>query len=826
MTRVRRVRDSRAFCKHDDAQQTTSLQAMCRKYLGVHVDKSHQLSNYDVRPPLSLPLQKYAAGDAILNTLLDSAISAKLLSTGIDTANHPTRLQPGTSVVIKIGGKEVAEAEIVQLGGHGGNVGGGESLFWGNLYVGSKKALIKLTKVLVPAVNVPFQHEDWGATRLTLQEAYTQTAPEHEIVVHSRQIHARLPAPQAQGELISTTGMTQQSAPDAPSTSVTSDSATADDNMLDNVERVDGDGINPDATTQQESTHIPTDDINDYTNETEMNTTIHSRAKSDIWHEFDGLHKLFGKACPALPLIVQLCWEATTARESQDRRNVEAVLSGKGINDFSTHFLFNRDWWLQRVRCPQRKGDVARSNLIKVTNYLKSNSVFQEYITPETEKYLFGWATRCRDGRYEDLPDVEMYQHNGVDSNGLDLWLRRRNSRAENCHQKMNVATGPFGIGAEMAHMLHVILCYRYHVSAGINRLGESDFGHSELHLEDRIQMRILDIWGVLLFPNRTNVSQFKPLDFVAWGLGPLSFDPRFVEKGAPADHLKGDLLFMAKRMEVKYPPLPPCTEQEFGMIKNFCASHPGQTTVEIERFCETFRQKSDGKSVFPKLPTMIKPAIKRWAINQEIKMLRMRVGNSYGDIIEAFKSDEVNLSPPDASNQHSRKRPRANNNSATSATTEVETALTVQQAPHVPPMSAPSQIQPVATSTGTVKQQCAWWPLCELDAQICGGIKKHRCSVYGANGKKPTPTDSELNLAFRRATWSESAKCWKCPWGCGFAVECGGRNKDSCEEYGINGRNKDNRPSGEQLEKMKKQRKAKQKAQQRMRKRMESQNN
>lgn len=359
---------------------------------------------------------------------------------------------------------------------------------------------------------------------------------------------------------------------------------------------------------------------------------------------------------------------------------------------------------------------------------------------------------------------------------------------------------------------------HRYHVSAAINRLGEPDFGHSELHLEDRIQIRILEIWGILLFPNRTNVSQFKPLDFVAWGLGPLSFDPRFVDKGDPADHLKGDLLFMAKRMGVKYPPLPPSTEQEFGMIKNFCASHPGQKSVDIERLCENFRQKSDGKSVFPKLPSMIKPGIKRWEINQEIKMLRMRVGDSYGDIIEAFKSDEVRLSPPDASNQHSRKRPRANN----SVTTEVEAALAVQEPPYVPPMSAPSQIQPVATSTGAVVKPCTWWPLCKLDAHICGGIEKHRCSVYGANGSKQTPADSELALAFRHATWNESMKSRQCPWGCGFAVECGGRIKDSCEEYGKNGRNKHNRPSDEQVEKMKKQRKSEQKAQQRLKKRMD----
>jgi hypothetical protein len=91
--------------------------------------------------------------------------------------------------------------------------------------------------------------------------------------------------------------------------------------------------------------------------------------------------------------------------------------------------------------------------------------------------------------------------------------------------------------------------------------------------------------------------------------------------------------------------------------------------------------------------------------------------------------------------------------------------------------MSATSQVQPVATSVGTVTQ-CALRPLCKLDAHICGGIEKHHCSVYTEHGKEHTPTDSELALAFQHATWSEMLAA-----ECGFAVECGGMTRASCEE-------------------------------------------
>ena len=112
-----------------------------------------------------------------------------------------------------------------------------------------------------------------------------------------------------------------------------------------------------------------------------------------------------------------------------------------------------------------------------------------------------------------------MYKHNGVDPDGLDLWLRRRGSRAENFHQKMKVAAGPFGFGVETFHYLQVLLAYFYNISAGINRCGEPDFGHFMLHLEDRIQIRMQQIWAVDLFTNRINVLEHEPLDFWRWVL-------------------------------------------------------------------------------------------------------------------------------------------------------------------------------------------------------------------------------------------------------------------------------------------------------------------
>ena len=210
----------------------------------------------------------------------------------------------------------------------------------------------------------------------------------------------------------------------------------------------------------------------------------------------------------------------------------------------------------------------------------------------------------------------------------------------------MSVAAGPFGMGAEMAHYVQVVLAYLYTVNAGTHRCGEPDFGHFMLNYEDRIQAGIQELWGVDLFPNRVNVSEFEPVNFVAVGIGPLSHEAEFVEVGEAANCLLNDAHFMATKMGVVYPPLPPCMEREFGMIKSFCSSTPQPKENDIRRLCETFKAKANGIDIFPKLPTMIRPSIKRWKVNQAMALLKLQAGESYDEIFQRMKGQTVSLQP------------------------------------------------------------------------------------------------------------------------------------------------------------------------------------
>ncbi len=94
--------------------------------------------------------------------------------------------------------------------------------------------------------------------------------------------------------------------------------------------------------------------------------------------------------------------------------------------------------------------------------------------------------------------------------------------------------------------------------------------------------------------------------------VGPLTFNGDYVEQGSPMECLKGDVKFMSKRMKIKCPPLPPSTKKEFGMIKRFCATCTQAKQKDIQDICRSFKYGANSVDIFPKLPSMIKPSVKR----------------------------------------------------------------------------------------------------------------------------------------------------------------------------------------------------------------------
>ena len=836
-----RVRDNRRYALFDNASQKTGLKDLAAAYLRLCVDKTHQRSNFRVHPPLAAHLQQYAVGDAILPPKIDEAITARLVGTTFGT--HPPDLQPNAEIIVKSGGKDAAKAILRFLGECGND--NGESQMWGTLYVGKGKALVKIVSVIAPGLKLPYCQDGWGPNRRWTYGDVFDVCPDGIIAVKASQIHRRLTlststAPDNNGmppnnsnnnsakaaedtndtttaTHATTTTNDTTTATHATTTTTTTDN-TAEDTTGDTTNKESsndksGSTVCKEVAEEDEDNCIERVDDSAPDGNEEDDVVIRSREKSDIWHEFDGMTKLMRRNCPATPYMHQLLRAATMSINEREENRIKYVLTSKGIVNHADHFFYNREYWLRRMRMPPRSGSKASANLLAVIDFFKREDAFSEYITPEIEKFIRGWALRCLSGRYEELPDVDMYTHNGVDSDGLDIWLRRRGSRAENLHQKMNASVGPMGIGAETAHNLQVLVLYEYLVNTGITRCGEPDFGHTHHWLEDRIQSQISEIYGVELYPNRVNVSEYKPLDFIAVGVSRLCLNEDYVDKGEPGDSLTGDLRWVAQQQGLKYPPLPPSTKEEFAMIRQFCKDHPKPTRSDIHTLCKSFKARSNGIDIFPKLPTMILPAIARWKINQAMKALKLKAGASYDQFFEKLNSEKVNLPPPSSSQRIESRRGIQQNKSYHKAQSEdalvEDTSMPTRLPPtHVPPINAPAQvatIPPVSDIERSKFQRCVFWPMCESDARVCGGIRVETCNLYGMNGTQETPPMNEVIHQRRLRDWSRQACIQDCAWVCcGKAILCGGLTKEKCSKYGKNGTHVDSRPTEEEMVKAK----------------------
>ena len=300
-------------------------------------------------------------------------------------------------------------------------------------------------------------------------------------------------------------------------------------------------------------------------------------------------------------------------------------------------------------------------------------------------------------------------------------------------------------------------------------------------------------------------MSEQTALDFVSVGVGPLSLNEDYVTVGEPGEGLKDGLYFMANRMKVKYPPLPPTTPAEFSIIKKFCAENPQPTQNDYKKLCKIFKSKSNGTTIWPKLLPMCKPFVKKWKNNQLRELLEIKAGKSYTNIINKLKSDTISLAPPMNSrpqvltvhqqhrkNQQQQSPTTTNTTTTTTTTTTTANDTTYQQGrAFVPPLSAPAQTATVPVPTITASQtkggKCAFWPICQDDRTTCGGVRHELCKTYGTNGTKTTPSSTELSYQQRLHTWSDYEKKKNCFWFpfCGKALDCGGKTKGLCSKFG-----------------------------------------
>lgn len=135
-----------------------------------------------------------------------------------------------------------------------------------------------------------------------------------------------------------------------------------------------------------------------------------------------------------------------------DNEKVAKHLVERGVaeDDLHEHFYFLREWWRKRVRMIPHKSD-EHARWIKVVHaFVKKNMA--EFYDKDLATYFLKFEQRCGEGWFEELGDDCMFRHVGVDSHGLDLWIRLRGTnRAETFIRKCGFQL----VHGEFEHALH-----------------------------------------------------------------------------------------------------------------------------------------------------------------------------------------------------------------------------------------------------------------------------------------------------------------------------------------------------------------------------------
>ena len=277
-----------------------------------------------------------------------------------------------------------------------------------------------------------------------------------------------------------------------------------------------------------------------------------------------------------------------------------------------------------------------RRQIELVHRLIKDVEPLKSWYTQELEQYLLTFENKCEQGLFEELSDVALFQWDGTDQNGIDLWIRFRGStRAENVHQKLNSALGPWGVGAQTGHYLMLLICFRYNVQSRIRRCSGHNFGHPQLQYIDRIQTRIQNIFDADIFPRHINLEQFHAIPhFTAVGIGPLEYSREYIEEGEPDPRLRGDLRFVALKMKLKCPPLLVDHRNEKQLFNDFLKDNPKPTANSWRELAKLFKEKTDCKQIFPKLPTMLKLYYRQWRDNQLIVLAQQQMNGEYNAVL------------------------------------------------------------------------------------------------------------------------------------------------------------------------------------------------
>lgn len=262
------------------------------------------------------------------------------------------------------------------------------------------------------------------------------------------------------------------------------------------------------------------------------------------------------------------------------------------------------------------------------------------------------------DGFYSDPPGYSFYTNRldrkgepMVDKFGIELLSCNRGTNdVEAIHKQLVALYGTWCTGVEMSDALLSERRHRYNHKINENkRLGFPKLGHYDTWKIDMLQLLVENNHNVLLFPDWSNASDYKP---TPENFGTVALHTHelhlAVENIQLADDVVGkftnEMKYLCKTMGVKVPFLPIHGGIEASLFTRLVLEMPDfdESKISIE-WCKFV----NGHSVFPKLPVYLRLYFERWERNQRIKDA---VRKSKNELLLLEQVNDTNMLTPNSS--------------------------------------------------------------------------------------------------------------------------------------------------------------------------------
>ena len=85
-------------------------------------------------------------------------------------------------------------------------------------------------------------------------------------------------------------------------------------------------------------------------------------------------------------------------------------------------------------------------------------------------------------------------------------------------------------------------------------------------------------------------------------------------------------------------------TKEDIKIFTDFMKDH-APAAANFKKLAKVYRQQSNGTTIFPKLPSMLKSYFKRWERNQKIRVAETTVGQHVKDLLRRLWKSSTNVS-------------------------------------------------------------------------------------------------------------------------------------------------------------------------------------